>query len=160
MVDHADERIDHTNLGSTLMKLMKTFFIGMTWGIPLLIMAVAWFAFPESRDTVSFDWNVWHGVGLAMFAQVVLTAVWLAGDWFTVTHYETPPRTLQYNCFVSTLAALILTGVFGWLVTSHQLPWFFLVPWLGSIFDTFFTVFISINNATQKPLMHSASRGA
>jgi len=87
--------------------------------------------------------------------MVLLAAVWLVGEFFSVTSRETVVAALQWDAVISALTAIIFTGWGGWLIGTETLEWWFIVPWGAAVIDALTAAWLSINNAAQKPFMSS-----
>jgi len=142
-----------------MLRLFRVFFAFLSWVLPLGLMAVGWFIFPPLRDPVSFDAPPPVDIYQGLFVLTLLTVAWLVSDWFTAMRYTASGRELQAESFISTLAGVVLTFVAGWMLSGETLPWYFIIPWCGSLLDTFITQYTAINNAIQKPLMHRVPHG-
>ncbi len=137
----------------------KTAILGI-WIFPYLLAAGAYFAgvFYEPalvlREPV-LTWPIPQAVYGWLLLLVLLSAVWIVGEFFSVTSRETVVAALQWDAIISLLTAIIFTGWGGYLIGTEKLQWWFIVPWGAAVIDALTAAWLSINNAAQKPFMSS-----
>lgn len=135
----------------------KTAILGL-WMFPYLLAALAYFGgvFYEPaailREPV-FVWPIPQAVYGWLLLMVLLSAVWLVGEFFSVTSRETVVAALQWDAVVSSFTAILFTGWAGWFIGTNTLEWWFIVPWGASVIDALTAAWLSINNAAQKPFL-------
>jgi len=120
------------------------------FALPLLMMGVG-AMIPTLRVPVGLPSNNGLWVALAVSAGVVI--IWLGAEIYTVVDRNTPVFHLQWDDFSSLVMAVALTEWHGRLVTSGQLKWWFIIPWVGVLIDAVLSGWLAINNAAQKPLI-------
>ena len=137
----------------------KTALLGL-WMFPYLLAAGAYFGghlyepAKVLREQV-LVWPIPQVVYGWLLLLVLLSAVWLVGEFFSVTSRETIVAALQWDAVISSLTAIIFTGWGGWFIGTETLEWWFIVPWGAAIIDALTAAWLTINNAAQKPFMSS-----
>jgi hypothetical protein len=137
----------------------KTALFGL-WMFPYLLAAGAYFGghlyepAKVLREQV-LVWPIPQAVYGWLLLLVLLSAVWLVGEFFSVTSRETIVAALQWDAVISSLTAIIFTGWGGWFIGTETLEWWFIVPWGAAIIDALTAAWLTINNAAQKPFMSS-----
>ena len=102
----------------------KTALLGL-WMFPYLLAAVAYFGGlvyePAKilRELV-LVWPIPQAVYGWLLLLVLLSAVWLVGEFFSVTSRETIVGALQWDAVISSLTAIIFTGWGGWFVGTER----------------------------------------
>ena len=135
----------------------KTAILGL-WMFPYLLAAGAYFGGlvyePAKilREQV-LVWPIPQAVYGWLLLLVLLSAVWLVGEFFSVTSRETVVAALQWDAVISSLTAILFTGWAGWFIGTDTLEWWFIVPWGASVVDALTAAWLSINNAAQKPFL-------
>jgi hypothetical protein len=137
----------------------KTAILGI-WVFPYVLAACAYFAgvFYEPAlvlRTSVLTWPIPQAVYGWLLLMVLVSALWLVGEFFSVTGRETVVSALQWDAVVSALTAIVFTGWGGWFIGTETLEWWFIVPWVAAIVDALTAAWLSINNAAQKPFMGS-----
>ncbi len=117
-------------------------YFGGTFYEPLLVMRTSVLTWPIPQEV--YGW---------LLAMVLLAAVWLVGEFFSVTSRDTIVAALQWDAVISTLTAILFTGLAGWFLGNSTLGWWFVVPWFAAIVDSLTACWLSINNAAQKPFL-------
>lgn len=134
------------------------------WLFPVVVMLVGLvfsLFVPAFRNSLS-HWPKDDYFWLLFVIQVLLAATWQVFDLFWCFSRETTSRSLQWNCAVSILLAIVFSIAFGfllsgpgipWLYLAPGIPWGFIVPFALSVLDALASSWASLNNATQKPFM-------
>lgn len=135
----------------------KTAILGL-WMFPYLLAAVAYFGGVVYEPAMVLReqvlvWPIPQAVYGWLLLLVLLSAVWLVGEFFSVTSRETVVAALQWDAVISSLTAIIFTGWAGWFIGTDTLEWWFIVPWGASVIDALTAAWLSINNAAQKPFL-------
>ncbi len=128
------------------------------WMFPYLLAAGAYFGgvFYEPASALRepvLMWPIPQAVHGWLLLLVLLSAIWLVGEFFSVTSRETVVAALQWDAIISSLTAILFTGWAGWFMGTDALEWWFVVPWGASIIDALTAAWLSINNAAQKPFL-------
>ena len=137
----------------------KTALFGL-WMFPYLLAAGAYFGghlyepAKVLREQV-LVWPIPQVVYGWLLLLVLLSAVWLVGEFFSVTSRETIVAALQWDAVISALTAIIFTGWGGLFIGTDTLEWWFIVPWGAAVIDALTAAWLTINNAAQKPFMSS-----
>jgi hypothetical protein len=139
---------------------VKLFFRGcrtvigaVSWVIPFVIMGGAYYLFPALRVNITFDGNVPHEVAWGLLASLASVGVWLGYEmWFAVSR-KTSVGQLQADGLISIFFAIVLTGIGVCWATLGTLPYWFVLPWIGTLIDALGSGFLAINNAAQKPII-------
>lgn len=150
--------VDQSHAGSVLGAGLRMFFVGLAWATPLILLFAGWL-YPPMRQPISLTTAPQPEVFAGLFFSVLVVGGWMVFDWFRAMKYTTPVVQLQLDCFVSALNMLILSVAAGWLMKGGEVPYWFVLPWLGTVADTVMTAHTSINNAAQKPLMQTTKGG-
>jgi hypothetical protein len=135
----------------------KTAILGI-WMFPYLLAGLAYFGGVVYEPAMVLRgpvlaWPIAQAVYGWLLLLVLLSAVWLVGEFFSVTSRETVVAALQWDAVISSLTAIIFTGWAGWFIGTDTLEWWFIVPWGASVIDALTAAWLSINNAAQKPFL-------
>jgi len=128
------------------------------WGGPYLLAGLFYaasymFESATSLRTPILDGPVPESVYRWLLVMVLLAVGWLIVEFLSVSNRESTTAALQSDAVVSSLSAIVLTGIAGWFLGKGTLEWWFLVPWIASIFDAVTASWMGINNAAQKPFL-------
>lgn len=133
----------------------RTAIGAISWVIPFVIMAGSYYLFPPLRAVIAYDGNVPHDVAWGLLASLAAVGFWLGYEmWFAVAR-KTTVGQLQADGLISTFFAIVLTGIGIRWNTIGTLPYWFVLPWIGSIIDALGSGFLGINNAAQKPIVQN-----
>jgi hypothetical protein len=132
-------------------------YIGL-WLFPYLLAASAYglsFTVESAKSlrTPVFAWHIAPEVYGWLLLLVLLSAIWLIVEFVSVTNRETVVVALQTDAVVSSLTAMVLTGLAGYYIGTTGLEWWLMVPWVTSILDAVISAWLGINNAAQKPFL-------
>ncbi len=130
----------------------------MSWIVPFIIMAICFALFKPLRLTVSWPWNAPSDVFIGLFFELVLVVAWFIVEMYYAANRETSVRQLQVDGVVSTFFGHFLTFFAAMMICLQILPWWYLLPWIGVIADSFGSSYFAINNAAQKPLVQNEQR--
>ncbi len=129
----------------------------LSWLAPAMFMCIG-AGFPALRSEISLPWaasgDIWEG----LFVQLVFVFAWIIYEIWYATHRNTSIGQLQADTAGDlTVAFLLLLAGAAW-ITIDALPWWFVVPMLGSIVDVYLAPVLAINNAAEKPFF--SARGS
>lgn len=132
-------------------------FLGI-WLFPYFLAALAYLGghFTETGAPLRaplFSWPIPQDVYGWLLAMVLLSGVWLLGEFISVTSRETVIAALQWDAVVSTLNAIFFSGLVGYYVGVGDLQWWIVVPWLATVIDAMMACWLGLNNAAQKPFL-------
>ncbi len=130
----------------------------VSWIFPLIIMGASYLFFPAMREPVTLPWNAASDVFVGLFFALAFTAVWFVVEMYYAANRETSVRQLQWDGFVSTLFGHGFTFFGASMLVLQIMPWWYLLPWIGVIADSFGSSYFAINNAAQKPLVQNEHR--
>lgn len=156
--DRGTAHDEHTHKIIIFKRRMRTAVGVASWLVPFFIMAIGYAVFPSLRLPVSWPWNAPPDVFVGLFATFVLIVAWFLIELYYAANRETTVRQLQVDGFISILFALVLTAFGAMMISKEILPWWYLLPWLGTILDAFASNYFGVNNAAQKPLVQSEER--
>lgn len=128
----------------------------ISWIFPFVIMMVGLALFPPLSTPVGQA--VGMEVFFGLFCQLLLTVIWVITELYYAANRDTSVRQLQVDVFVSSLFAVGLSMVGVFFLTVQMLPYWYMLPWAGSIADMFGSGFFAINNSAQKPLVQNETR--
>ncbi len=135
------------------MRGCRTALGAVSWVIPFVIMGGSYYLSPSLRQYVTYDGNVPHDVAWGLLGALAAVGAWLGYEmWFAVSR-KTSVGQLQADGLVSTFFAIVLTGVGIRWNTLGTLPYWFVLPWIGTIIDALGSGFLAINNSAQKPII-------
>ncbi|MGE0627126.1 MAG: hypothetical protein AB7O43_04825 [Hyphomicrobiaceae bacterium] len=128
------------------------------WLFPYLLAAAAYFGSLTLPSAASlqkpvFDWPIPSDVYGWLLLMLLLAIAWLVAEFISVSSRETTTAALQWDGVISTLTAVVFTGLAGWLIGKSHLPWWIVIPWLAAIVDALTASWLGINNAAQKPFL-------
>ena len=140
------------------MSLIRRVSLVVIWSFPFLLAVGAYMAASYTESAASlrtsvFDWPISEDVYGWLLLFVLLSGAWLIGEFISVTSRETVVTALQMDALISTLTALLLTGLAGWYIGKGTLQWWLVVPWVVSMADALLAGWLGINNAAQKPFL-------
>jgi len=135
----------------------RTVILGI-WLFPYALAALAYFGgvFYEPAAVLRTHVLIWpipQEVYGWLLLMVLLSVVWLVGEFFTVTSRDTVVAALQADAVISAMTAIVFTGFAGWFIGRDTLEWWFVVPWAASVIDALTSCWLGINNAAQKPFL-------
>lgn len=130
----------------------------ISWIFPIVIMGVSYLLFPAMRAPLTLPWNAHPDVYIGLFFSLVFVVVWFVMEMYYAANRETSVRQLQWDGFVSTLFGHCFTFFAAAMLVLQIMPWWYLLPWLGVIADSFGSSYFAINNAAQKPLVQNEQR--
>jgi hypothetical protein len=116
-------------------------------GPPILLLIG--YAFPSLAGQVA--WPIPAEVLSSLLILVLIAAAWLLFEIIPVVSRNTSVAELQTDFLISTFWAVVMTGVAGWYIHAHGMPWWYVVGWATSLLDGFLSGTFAINNAAQKP---------
>ena|SRR3989344_2672251 len=118
------------------------------WAFPFILLAVG-YLIPAAHVPVGWpeSGTLWAVIAFSLIAMII----WLWAENLAVVNRYTTSRELQRDDAVSLAIALVLTYVAGELRQAGHLQWWYIIPWLGAVLDSFFAGYLAINNAAQKP---------
>jgi hypothetical protein len=128
------------------------------WLFPYLLAGAAYFAGSVYEPALAlrasvFEWPIPPAAYGGLLLLVLVSIVWLIGEFFSVTSRETVVTALQLDSVLSSATAIIFTGFAGYFIGTGGLQWWFIVPWLATIVDALTAAWLGINNAAQKPFL-------
>ena len=130
----------------------------MSWVVPIIIMAVGYYVFPPLRQTVGNLVDTPHDVFFGLFITLAAVVIWFFYEvWYAVSR-RTSVAQLQLDGFISTFFSIVFTFVGATLINQDALPWWYVLPWVGTIADSLASSVLAINNAAQKPIVQSDPR--
>lgn len=121
------------------------------WFLPLIVLAAGYVFAPVMLAPIG-----WPASGLQwgwIMGQLLVTVAWLFMEVVLVTGRYTKTSQLQFDAFLSSAVALSLMFVIGYMAGNRNwaVPWYMVLPVIGATLDAFFSAFLAINNAAQKP---------
>lgn len=128
----------------------------LSWAMPAIMLLIGW-AIPDLRTSVVLN-DIPPEVYKWLVGQMVFGIVWLLWELNYAARRTTAVEFLQWDDAVGRAWAVGLTGWCGALVMRGDLPWWFVVPWIAVLIESFFSGFLTINNAAQKPLLQHDKR--
>lgn len=118
-------------------------------------MAAVGYLIPPMRVSVGMPDS--NGLWLSIVIELVIAGIWIASEMFTMSDRNTTVRYLQWDDGISLAVALVMAIWFGWLLKGGDVQWWFVIPFVAAVFDAFFSGYLAINNAAQKPIAQLTS---
>lgn len=134
----------------------------MSWIFPIFFMAGGWYFFPPLRAPITLAnlASTSSDVFFGLFIMLALVVVWFFYEvWYAVSR-KTSVLQLQVDGVISTIFAIVFTYFGATLINQGALPWWYVLPWVGTVADAVASSFLAVNNAAQKPIVQSDPRGA
>jgi hypothetical protein len=128
----------------------------LSWAMPALLLFIGW-AIPDLRTSVVLN-DIPPEVYKWLLGQIILAIAWLLWEFNFAARRTTAVEYLQLDDSVGRLWAVVLTGWSGAMISRGDLPWWFVIPWFAVLLESFFSGFLTINNAAQKPLVQQDRR--
>ena len=131
----------------------------MSWVWPLIIMCVGYYFFPPMRGYVTLNFaNTPHDVFFGLFITLLMVGAWFFYEIWYATSRKTSVAQLQLDGFISTFFGITLTAVGVTLINQNALPYWYVLPWFGTVIDALASGLLGINNAAQKPIIQQDPR--
>jgi hypothetical protein len=128
----------------------------LSWAMPAILLLIGW-VIPDLRTSIVLN-DIPPEVFKWLVGQIILSVAWLLWEFNFAARRTTAVEFLQMDDGVSRVWAVLLTGWCGAMISRGDLPWWFVVPWVSVLIESFFSGFLTINNAAQKPLMQQERR--
>lgn len=140
--------------------IVRKAFGPVSWFIPLVVMGGTALIFAPLRTHVTAPWNapaeVWFGIS----AQLLMLSIWVYFEQKFAANPTTTTKELKHDHLVSAALALGFTVFGGGMIVLQIVPWFYVLPWIGSIIDLIGSTQAALDNATQKPVFQNTKPDA
>jgi hypothetical protein len=123
----------------------------LAWLFPGVVMAVG-AVFPSLRLPVRLEIPPLQ-VTPGILIQVLLSSLWMLTEYRFSASRDTTIKQLQSDSFRSYFLSMLLCFGAGLLLAREICPWFYIIPMLSSVGDSFLTANQGLNNAAQKPFV-------
>ena len=129
----------------------RIFQVSWGWLFPVF-MAIAGFFIPSlGLSFMTWPWTI--GLAVSILVSILIAVIWLFYGFTWTSDKNTTSSELQKGTSISIAQVIFLTAVVSYLAAIGHFAWYFAVPLVTAIVDTFITAHLAINNATQKPFI-------